>query len=94
MVCNTEQYGILGDNMQGSRKIRGTMDVLTKRFYDSYNIARQRRSNQAIFDNDAASCYDQILVNLAMWLCMPLMDASRGRNGSFGDDLLVKQNTL
>ena len=32
----------------------------------TFDIARQQRSNVAIFENYAASCFDRILVNLAM----------------------------
>ena len=43
------------------------LDVLFKKTL-TFDIARQQRSNQVLFDNDAASCYDRILMNLAM-LC-------------------------
>ena len=53
--------------MQGSRKHRSTMDVLFKKTL-SFDLCRQQRTNMALFDNDAGSCYDRILGNLAM-LC-------------------------
>ena len=66
LVWQAEAHGILADDMQGYRKLRSTMDLQTKKIF-SYNIARQsRRSNMAIFDNNIASFYDRILVNLAM----------------------------
>ena len=51
--------------MQESRKNRGTMDMMYKKIITFY-IARQQCSNVAILENDAASCYDRILANLAM----------------------------
>ena len=69
LVWQAEAHGILADDMQGYRKLRSTMDLQTKKIF-SYNIARQsRRSNMAIFDNNAASCCDRILVNFGMVLC-------------------------
>ena len=65
MIARAERYGQLGDDMQGSRKHHSTMDVLFKKII-MYDISRQQRSPLAVFDNDAASCYDRILVNLAM----------------------------
>ena len=50
--------------MQGSHKNRSTMDVLFKKII-TYDISRQQRLTLAVVDNDAASCYDRILVNLA-----------------------------
>ena len=65
MVGRVEDRGLFGEDMQGSRKHRSTLDVLFKRTL-SLDIARQQRSNLAIFENDAESCYDRILVNIAM----------------------------
>ena len=65
MVGRAEDRGLFGEDMQGSRKHRSTLDVLFKKTL-SFDIARQQRSNLAIFENDAESCYDRILVNIAM----------------------------
>jgi Reverse transcriptase (RNA-dependent DNA polymerase) len=65
MIRHAEEHGILGDDMQGSRKNRSTHDMLYKKVL-TYDLSRQQRSNLAIFENDAASCYDRILINLAM----------------------------
>ena len=66
MIGRVERYGQLGDNMHaGSRKHRSTIEKLFKKVI-TYDVLRQQRSNLAVFDNDAASCYDCILVNLAM----------------------------
>jgi len=65
LVWQGEDDGITGDNMQGSRKQRSTMDLLSKKVV-SHDISWQYRSNMAIFDENAASCYDRTLVNLAM----------------------------
>ena len=66
MVGRAEEHGSLSEEMQGSRKHRSTMDVLLKKTL-SFDLCRQQqRTNMALFDNDAASCYDRILVNLAM----------------------------
>ena len=54
-------------NARIGEKNRSTLDVLFKKTL-TFDIARQQRSNLALFDNDAACCYDGILVNLAM-LC-------------------------
>jgi len=51
LVGHAEDHGQLGDDMQGSRKHRGTMDLLSKKLL-SYDISRQYRLNMAIFDND------------------------------------------
>ena len=50
------------------------MDVLFKKTL-SFDLCRQQRTNMALFDKDAASCYDRILVNLAM-LCARILGVS------------------
>ena len=54
MVGRAEDRGLFGEDMQGSRKHRSTLDVLFKQTL-SFDIARQQRSNLAIFENDASS---------------------------------------
>ena len=56
MIGRAENYGQLGDNMQGSRKHRSIMDVLFKKTlsYDAY--LKSKRSPLAVVDNDVASC--------------------------------------
>ena len=62
MVGLAEAHGSLGEEMQGSRKHRSTMDVLFKKTL-SFDLCRQQRTNMALFDTDAASFYDRILVS-------------------------------
>ena len=67
MIARAEQSGSLHREMQGLSKHRSRLDMLFKKTL-TFDIAKQQRSNLALSVNDAASCYDRILVNLAM-LC-------------------------
>ena len=68
-------------NARIGEKNRSTLDVLFKKTL-TFDIARQQRSNQVLFDNDAASCYDRILVNLAILPGLLSKYRSRTASGS------------
>jgi len=75
MIGRAEEHNALGEAMQGSRKNRGIMDMMWKKII-TFDIARQQHSNVAIFENNAASCYDRILVNQAM-VCARRLDCPK-----------------
>jgi len=60
MIGRAENSGSLGEEMQGSRKNRSTLDVLFKKTL-TFDIARQEQSNLAL---QAA-----MIEYLQIWLC-------------------------
>ena len=65
LVRHGEKHHGLNEQQFGSGKDRTAMDpVLLKQL--SYDLSHQCRTNLATFDNDASTCYDRIIVALAM----------------------------
>jgi Reverse transcriptase (RNA-dependent DNA polymerase) len=64
-VCHAHCHDALNDGQSGSRPGRRAIDVvLTKEM--KYQYARFTQTNLATIDNDAKSCYDRIVCNVAM----------------------------
>ena len=68
MLANAVQFGTLHDNQWGSRPGRYALAAVLLKVL-SYDIARTTRTTFGSFDNDAASCYDRIIIAMAMLLC-------------------------
>ena len=64
-MANAEFHNILHDSQHGSRRGRGT-DTLLLTKHLTYSFWRLTQTNGMTFDNDAKSCYDHIIMNLAL----------------------------
>ena len=60
MIRHAEEHNLLGEEMQGSRKNRGTMDALFKRVI-TFDITRKQRSNGIV-----TPLYGSMYKNLTM----------------------------
>jgi hypothetical protein len=65
LVWNAHNNLCLHDGQSGSRPGRRSIDVVIQKEM-KYLYARLSRTNLATMDNDAKSCYDRIICNLAM----------------------------
>ena len=66
-----EKHGLLHQGQWGSRKGRRANDcVALKQF--TYEIARMTRTDLIMFENDAKSCYDRIVMSYAFLRCQQL----------------------
>ena len=71
LLWNAEDVGAIHDDLWGTRKDRGANDAaLSKEL--TYGLARLTRTSLASFDNDAKSCYDRVVMNLALIICQRL----------------------
>jgi hypothetical protein len=64
-VCNAHDRGRLNDGQAGSRPGRNAIDVVIQKAM-KYLYCHETRTGMATMDNDAKSCYDRIICNLAM----------------------------
>ena len=64
LVPQGENLGLFHENCYGSRPGRSATDPVTLEELQVL-IAYMSRTNQIIFHNDATSCYDRIIINLA-----------------------------
>jgi len=65
LMANAEHHKILNEAQHGSRKGRGT-DTLLLTKHLTYTLWRLTHSNGMSFDNDAKSCYDRIVMPMAL----------------------------
>jgi hypothetical protein len=65
LVWNAHDAGKLNDGQAGSRPGRNAIDVVVQKEM-KYLYSRLTRTGMATMDNDAKSCYDRIICNLAM----------------------------
>jgi len=65
LMSNAEKHDLLNPEQWGSRKGRCSEDTLFLKSI-TYAISTLTRTNLATFDNDAKSCYDRIVMLLAM----------------------------
>ena len=68
MLRNTHTFRLLHDSQYGSRPGRHALGAVFMKLL-SYEICRITRTPLASFDNDAKSCYDRIIIAMAMLLC-------------------------
>ena len=78
LVRHAEKYLCLGTSNHGSQAGRQTIDALLEKLL-LYEYARLTRTSLVTVDNNAKSCYDQIIKSLAMIACiavgLPLLAA-------------------
>ena len=65
VVWHAHDNDILNNGQAGSRPGRNAIDVVVQKD-QKYLFSRLTKTNIATMDNDAKSCYDRILCNLAM----------------------------
>jgi hypothetical protein len=65
LVWHAHDNDKLNEGQSGSRPGRNAFDVLIQKEM-KYLFSRITRTNLAIMDNDAKSCYDRIICNLGM----------------------------
>jgi hypothetical protein len=65
LVWNAHDRGKINEGQAGSRLGRNAVDVVIQKEM-KYLYCRETRTGMATMDNDAKSCYDQIICNLAM----------------------------
>ena len=65
MLHYGEKHEVLGEEQHGSRRTRMAIDAVMLKLL-TYDNSRTYRSNLMTMDNDAKSCYDRIIISLAM----------------------------
>jgi len=65
MLHYGESQGVLGEEQHGSRKNRMAIDAVMLKLL-TYELSRLYKSDLVTMDNDAKSCYDRIIISLAM----------------------------
>jgi hypothetical protein len=65
LMWNAEDHQCLNDEQWGSRSGRMCSDVVLLKHF-TYLMSHMTKTTLGTFDNDAKSCYDRIVVNLAM----------------------------
>ena len=68
MMKQCEQREFLSPESWGSRKGRSANDPLLMKKL-TYDIIQLTCTDAATFDEDAKSCYDRIVINIAMLIC-------------------------